>query len=335
MKKLLILLLSAFGIIAISFAVAGYVIVLKPNVARNGLLYIPTGSNYKTVCDSLFHNGFLKSQARFEWVAKYKKYPSKVKPGCYRITKNLNNRRLLNMLISGNQCEIKLSINNVRTVYDLAKKIGNDLESDSAQIIDAMLNNDFLIENETDSNNVISVIIPNTYNVYWTTSPEKFLERMLKENKKLWTNERLQKAKKLSLTPAEVVTLASIVNQESNKDDEKATIASVYLNRLKIAMPLQADPTVVFANSDFTIKRVLHKYLTIDSPYNTYKNKGLPPGPIHLPSISSIDAVLNPAETDYLYFCAKDDFSGYHAFASTLEEHNNNAAKYRIALSLR
>jgi UPF0755 protein len=335
MKKLFIISLSVLFIIVIFSAAAGYFIVMKPNIAKTGLLYIPTGSNYQTVCDSMLNHGFLKNQQTFELVAKYKKYSSKVKPGCYKITKNLDNRRLLNMLISGNQYEIKLSINNVRNIYDLAKKIGNVLECDSTQIIEAMLDSDFLTENETDSNNVISIFIPNTYNVYWTTSPEKLLERMLRENKKFWTEERLQKAKNIALTPAEVITLASIVNQESNKNDEKATIASVYLNRLKIAIPLQADPTVVFANGDFSITRVLHKHLALDSPYNTYKNKGLPPGPICLPSIASIDAVLNPAETDYLYFCAKDDFSGYHAFASTLKEHNANAAKYRIALSLR
>ncbi|HAZ24348.1 MAG TPA: endolytic transglycosylase MltG, partial [Algoriphagus sp.] len=180
---------------------------------------------------------------------------------------------------------------------------------------------------------IMSMFIPNTYEVWWNTSPEALFDRMYKEYNDFWTDERKKKAAELGLNPKEVSTLASIVQAESQKKDERAKIAGVYLNRLKLNMPLQADPTLVFALGDFSLKRILNIHKETESPYNTYKYAGLPPGPINLPDINSLDAVLNYEDHDYLYFCAKEDFSGYHAFAKTLSEHNANARRYQAALN--
>jgi UPF0755 protein len=333
-KKIKIAVVSIVLLLACLVSIA-YYIVMYPNIKNETLLYIPTGSNYNDVLDSLHSKNILKNTKTFEIIADYKKYSQKVKSGRYKISKSLDNRHLLNMLISGSQFPVNLSVNSCRTVENFAGKVSKVLEMDSITLINCILDSVFLEENSLTKETVPCIFIPNSYEMYWNISPEKFLQRMLDEYDKFWNESRRAKAENLNLTLQEVSILASIVGTETNKNDEKPTIASVYLNRLKKGMLLQADPTVIFANGDFTIKRVLYRHLNFDSPYNTYKYQGLPPGPIYLPSIQSIDAVLNAETTDYLYFCAKDDFSGYHSFAKNFIDHQINANKYKIALSLK
>lgn len=269
----------------------------------------------------------------FNWVAQKKNYTTSVKPGAYKIEKDWSNNDLINRLRAGIQTPVKVTFNNIRFRENLAGRLAHCLEADSAAFL-ALLNNDSLANRYgLTSENFTSIFIPNTYEFFWTTSPQKFIERMKKEYDIFWNESRKNKAAALSLTQTEVVTLASIVQEESNKNDEKPRISGVYINRLNRGWLLQADPTIKFAMRDFSIKRILTEYLKIDSPYNTYKYAGLPPGPINFPDIASIDAVLNAEKSDYLYFCAKEDFSGYHNFAKTLNEHNLNAAKYQRALN--
>jgi len=247
----------------------------------------------------------------------------------------MNNNELINMLRSGNQAPVNIVLHNIRTKPELASVVQEKLEADSLAVIRLLNNSSYLEDYGLDTETVRAIFIPNTYEFYWNTSAKQFFERMYQEYQKFWTEKKIEKAKKIDLSRLEVITLASIVEEETIKNDERPTIAGVYMNRLRKGMPLQADPTVRYALQDFTIKRILKKHLVIDSPYNTYKNKGLPPGPINMPSIPSINAVLHYEKHDYLFFCAKDDFSGYHAFAKTHAEHVRNARKYQKALNKR
>ena len=233
------------------------------------------------------------------------------------------------------QIPVKVTFNHLRTKEQLAGKISTQIEADSIAIINQLSDTTFLIETGLNNDNVSCLFIPNTYEFYWNTSATEFLNKMQKEYDKFWNNERLKKAATIGLTKFEVSALASIVEMESYKKEERPIIARLYLNRLKKGMKLQSDPTIIFAVGDFTIRRVLTKDLKIDSPYNTYLHKGLPPGPICLPSINAIDAVLNASKNDYLFMCAREDFSGYHNFAKTSKEHSKNARKYRRALNKR
>ena len=226
-----------------------------------------------------------------------------------------------------------VTFNNVRTREELAGKLAKQLQSDSLSFLTAFKNDSNAIRNGFKPETLPALFIPNTYSFYWTTTPAVFLTRMKREYDAFWNEARKLKAKALGLTTDQVATLASIVQEESNKNDEKPVIAGVYLNRLHKNWPLQADPTIRFALGDFTIRRILTAQLAVDSPYNTYKNAGLPPGPINFPEISSLEAVLNACVHDFFYFCAKEDFSGYHNFAKTLSEHNQNARKYQEALN--
>jgi UPF0755 protein len=237
------------------------------------------------------------------------------------------------MLRSGRQLPVKVTFNTIRTKEELAEKITANLEVSKEQFLaliqDSVYIRKFGFEEET----IMSMFIPNTYEFWWNTGSEALFDRMYKEYQSFWTEERKQKAQALGLTQQEVSTLASIVQAESQKSDERPKIAGVYLNRLRIGMPLQADPTLVFAAGDFTIKRLTAVQMAIDSPYNTYKYAGLPPGPINLPDINSLNAVLDAESHKYLYFCAKEDFSGYHAFAVNYNDHMTNARRYQRALN--
>lgn len=247
----------------------------------------------------------------------------------------MNNRALINMLKAGNQEPVKLKFHNIRKKESFAAYLGKELETDSATF-SKYLDSATLIEKfGFNPDNFYTMFIPNTYEFYWSVTPEAFLERMNKEYLKFWTPARLQKAKTLALTPQEVTVLASIVDAEALYDSEMPTIAGLYLNRLEKGILLQADPTVIFANNDFTVKRVTGLLLRKDSKYNTYRYAGLPPGPIGMPSINAIDAVLNREKNDFIYMCAKEDFSGYHNFAVTSAQHEVNAKKYRQALDNR
>jgi UPF0755 protein len=311
--------------------------IYKPNVVikegKETYLYIPTGSQYTDVLKSLHENRYVKDTASFSWLAKRMGYTTRVKPGRYLIEYNMHNRELISMLRSGVQKPVKVVFHNIRTTNQLAGVIAKQIEADSVSLV-RILNTQSRAENYGFSKETfIAMFIPNTYELYWNTSAEDFCDRMLKEYKKFWNSSRREKAGKIDYSPVEITTIASIVEEETQYNPEKPVIAGVYINRLKKGMALQADPTVKFAVGDFSIKRVLNKHTEYQSPYNTYRQPGLPPGPICIPSISSINAVLNYQRHEYLYFCAKDDFSGAHAFAKTLQQHNINADAYRKALN--
>jgi len=235
-------------------------------------------------------------------------------------------------LRSGNQQPVQVTFNNLRFISELAGAVSKYIQPDSVELLKKFTDPATFEKYGFTESTFHCMFIPNTYEFYWTTTADQFLERMSMEYKHFWNEERRNKATKLGLTPEEVMTVASIVQEESNKKDEKPIIAGLYLNRIKRGMPLQADPTVKFALGNFRIKRVLKSHLEVESPYNTYKYPGLPPGPINFPEIGSINAVLNAAKTPYIYMCAREDFSGYHNFAKTLSAHNENARKYREAL---
>ncbi|MCX6267301.1 MAG: endolytic transglycosylase MltG [Bacteroidetes bacterium] len=324
--------------ILLSLVVLWYYIGLtKPMIDLKGkkycFFYIHTGSDFKTVKDSLVRKGYLTDPDKFEWLAQKKRYDQHVKPGRYRLVNGMRNNVLVNLLRSGNQEPVRIIIQNVRTREELAGKIGRQLEVDSTQLITLFNDPSFLAGFGLSPPTLLVLFIPNTYEFFWNTSAGQLFKRMQQEYELFWTPGRKRKADSLQLSVAEVVTLASIVEKESNKKAEKPVIAGVYLNRLKNHIPLQADPTVIFAWNDYRIRRVLKVHTEIKSPYNTYYHSGLPPGPICLPSVSSIDAVLSARNHAYLYFCAREDLSGYHNFAVTLDEHSRNARRYQKALN--
>jgi UPF0755 protein len=331
---LLILLLAAVYI-----GYEAYKSFYASNVWLNGqtsaYVYIPTNANYNDVKSILYLNGLIVNRNSFEWMARLKQYPAHIKPGRYKIVDGMSNSALINKLRSGNQDAVNLVFNNIRNKEQLAGRISKEIEADSNSIIKLLNDSLYVAGFGMTPRNVITLFIPNTYQVYWNITAKDFVERMAKEYKKFWNNNRKAKLTEIRLTRTEVMTLASIVEKETNKNDEKPDVAGVYINRLHNGWLLQADPTLVFALGDFSIKRVLNEYKRINSPYNTYMYIGLPPGPICLPSISSIDAVLNYRRHNYMYFCAREDFSGYHNFAVTAEEHQLNANKYQQALNRR
>ncbi|OQY01628.1 MAG: hypothetical protein B6I20_07625 [Bacteroidetes bacterium 4572_117] len=296
-------------------------------------LYIPSNAKLNDVTDSLSKNKILKDTESFLWVADKKKY-KKPKAGRYEIKANMTNNDLINMLRVGNQKPVKLTFNNIRTIQELALKVSQKLEVDSITLVELLSDKQFLKTYKFSSNTVISMFIPNTYEFYWNVSAKAFFKKMNNEYEKFWTKKRLQKAKNMNMTQLEISTLASIVQAEqSMHNNEKARVAGLYINRLNKGMLLQSDPTVVYAIGDFSIRRVLNRDKEIDSPYNTYKYSGLPPAPINLPEISSIDAVLNYETHGYIFMCAKEDFSGYHNFSRTTAQHMIFARRYQRALN--
>lgn len=297
-------------------------------------LYIRTGSEFDDVYKTVKDQHLVKDTTTFLWSAQNMDY-RQVKPGKYRLEKGMSNRKLINMLKAGNQEPVKLGYQNVRLKETFAGMVSKKLEADSTSLLKLLDSAEFVNKFGFDTNSVYIMFIPNSYELYWNTSAEKFFSRMNEEYQKFWNPERKAKAKKIGLSTIEVSILASIVDGEALHDKEMPAIAGLYINRLNRGIKLEADPTVIFANNDFTIQRVLNKHLRKESPYNTYLNKGLPPGPITMPSINAIDAVLNYSKHNYIYMCAKEDFSGYHAFASTLAEHLVNAGKFQQALNKR
>lgn len=314
----------------------GYKKVFAPNTSipenEDFYLLIPTGSQIGDVRDLLKESGAIRNMETYEWVAGRKNYPNHVRPGRYRITNGMNNNELVNMLRSGAQEPVQLIFNPVRTLEKLCGIVGHQIEADSLDILLYLNNEDYISQFGFNEFTVKGMFIPNTYEVYWNSNADQFIRRMEKEYRRFWTEERKSKAEALGLTPHEASTLASIIDEETNKNDEKPKIAGVYLNRLKRGIPLQACPTLRFATGDYTIRRVLLEHMEINSPFNTYKHRGLPPGPINIPSIAGIDAVLNAEEHDFFYFSAKEDMSGYHYFSKTLAEHNRRARLYQEVL---
>jgi len=326
-------------IAAVVVAYQLYKVILKPNTWVKDdqaiSLYIPTGSDFDDLKVLLYEHGIVINRISFEWLAKKKNLKNNIHPGRYLLEDGMSNDELINLLRSGEQTPIKLVFNNIRTKEEFAEKISKQIETDSTEIIKLLNDSAYLGIFSFNLENIVSMFIPNTYELYWNMSAKDFMDRMYTEYNKFWNNERRQKAELLGLDPEDVSILASIVDRETAKNDEKATIAGVYLNRMKYNWRLQADPTIIYAWGDFGMRRVLNVHKQIDSPYNTYKYYGLPPGPICIPSVAAIDAVLNQEKHNYMFFCAKADFSGYHAFASTHAEHNINANRYRRALDQR
>ena len=299
------------------------------------VLYIPEGSTYSQALDTVKAHFSIPDPKAFNWIAEKKNYPALVKPGRYIIDYDMSYTGLINLLRSGRQTPVNVTFTNIRTLNDLAGKVGKQIDADSVHIINFLSDPDNYSKDGFTRETLISVFIPNTYQFFWNTSAEDFYSRMLREYNKFWNEERQEKAKAKNLSQIEVSILASIIDDEVAKPDEKPRIAGVYLNRLRRGIPLQACPTIKFALNDWTITRVLKAYLEVDSPYNTYKHYGFPPGPIGCASIESIDAVLNAEKHEYLYFAAKADFSGYHNFSRTLTEHNRYAAEYQRELNKR
>ncbi|MGJ8593715.1 MAG: endolytic transglycosylase MltG [Aquaticitalea sp.] len=333
-KKILI------AIVLIGLVVAGvvayniYSIMFNSNTAFNNdeaYILIPTNATYSDVRAQL--EPLLKDIESFDMLAEQKDYTNNIKAGRYIIKKHMNNNDIINS-IRINNVPLQLSFNNQETIENLAGRISSQIEADSISLVNVMNDPEFLKQNDFSIATSLGMYIPNSYEFFWNTSAEQFRDRMLKEFNRFWSEARLNKAKAQNLTPEEVMTLASIVQKETAKADERPRVAGVYLNRLKIRMPLQADPTVIYAikkssnNFDQIIKRVLYKDLELDSPYNTYKYGGLPPGLIAMPDISAIDAVLNPESHDYYYFVADVTNFGYHKFARTLSQHNVNRQEY-------
>lgn len=300
-------------------------------------ILIPTGADFEEVLERLDAKGLIESRAAFEKTAElmnYKKGP--MRSGRYKIEAGWTQVDLIRHLRNGQQAPVDVIINNERLLEGVAGKVAQYIEPDSLALISVFYDDSYIEKLGFNRQTLMSLFIPNTYELYWNTSAKGFVKRMKREHKAYWSkNNRLKKAEKLGLTPEEVYTLASIIEKETLHDKEKPRMAGVYLNRLDKGMLLQADPTAVFATRDFETTRVTNKHTKFDSPYNTYMYAGLPPGPIAMASISSIDAVLNYENHSYLYFCAIGDGSGYHNFAKTLAQHNRNAQTYRANLRKR
>lgn len=319
---------------AIVIAAIVLIAIVKNNssiVDEKSVVTLRKGATYEVLLDSL--GGKLSGEKRFRSVAKMMKLDHSVRAGRYELRPGMSARDVVAMFRGGAQTPLKITFNNIRTLDDLAGRLGNQLMADSAQFAELLDNDRTPARYGFTEAEFIGMFIPNTYEVYWTISPEALLDRLAQEYERFWSGSRADKLAALGMTSKEVSTLASIVEEETAIIDEMPAIAGVYINRLHRKMRLQADPTVKYAVGDPTLKRVLHKHLEVDSPYNTYKYAGLPPGPIRMPSIQAIDAVLNYQRHGYIYFCAKPDFSGRHAFAKTLSEHNRNAQAYSRALN--
>lgn len=296
-------------------------------------LYVSVKSDYGTLTDSLLPG--LRHRAAFRCYAGHIRLPETYKPGHYVLKPGMSVIEVARMLKLGIQTPVRVTINNVRTPAQLASKLARQLDADSAELVRTFTSPDVAQRMGFDSVTLFSMFIPNTYEFYWTVAPEEFVERMHKEYDRFWTKERDAQRKRSGLSRLEVMTLASIVAEETRKSDEMPRIAGVYVNRLRRGIPLQADPTVKYAMQDFGLRRILYRHLKYESPYNTYVNRGLPPSPICMPGINAIDAVLNFEEHDYIFFCARPSFDGYHNFARTLREHNANARAYSAALNRR
>lgn len=299
------------------------------------VLLVPRGADFEQLVDSLRAGPIIRDEQLFRWVAERKKYGERIRPGRYVITKGTTMNDLVNKLRSGDQDPVNITFNNIRNLPQLAGRISRNIEADSLDVL-ALLRDPATAKrlgfNEA---TLISLFLPNTYEVWWTVTPEELIDRFAEEYKRFWNPDRLAAASALGLSQSQVSTLASIVQAETGVFSDAPTIASVYLNRLRIGMPLQADPTLLFALGLDSAQRVLNAHKEVDSPYNTYKYKGLPPGPINLPEPRYIEAVLHPAETKYLYFCAREDLSGYSNFSTTYEQHLVNARRYQQALNQR
>jgi UPF0755 protein len=322
----------------------GYTNIFRKFYAPNVLLdsskdeefmFIPTGAVFTDVLMIAKTEKLVRDASSFEWTANLMKYPNSVKAGRYKLEKGMNNRELVKLLRSGQQTPLNLRINMIHYSEELAGLVGNHLEADSAEVHKLLTDHEFLSKYNVNPQEAFSLIIGNTYQFFWNTNATAFFDRMYNEYNKFWTEERLAKARTLNMTPAQISTMASIIQEEARQREELSKIAGVYYNRLRINMPLQADPTVRYLLKNKSTRRIYTKNTEIESPYNTYKYRGLPPGPIAIPQTDALDAALNPEKHDFLYFVAREDFSGYHNFSKTYEEHLINRRKYINALNRR
>ena len=341
-RKLLYIFLSILLVLTIYGGIRGfayYTNMQKPNIFVNRdkkeFLFIYENDSFEDIVKKMEKSGTVKDIKSFIKAAEKLNYPNNIVSGKYELVDGMSNGKLLRKLINGRQTPTRVTFNNIRTREALAKKLSSQLRMDSSAMICVLNDRSVLSEYGLTPATAICLFIPNTYEMYWDISPENLLKRMKKEYDIFWTEERLMKLNDVGLDRLEVSTLASIVEEETGKKDEKPIVAGLYINRIHKRIPLQADPTVKFAIQDFSLRRIYSEHLAFDSPYNTYKYAGLPPGPIRIPSIESIDAVLNYQDHNYLYMCAKEDFSGYHNFAATYQEHSKNAVKYRRELNRR
>ncbi len=333
MKRILLII---SGVVLLTIVILGYQVYHKaftantPNSLSDNVLLIPTGARLDDVIDSLTRHGQLLHEDRFRWTAGKMNYTdANIRKGRYIIPTGVSSKSLVALLRGGKQTPLSLTIQNVRTIEQMCGRVGGKLEFDSIDLV-MYLDQHFDSLAGTQPPTRLTRFLPNTYEFYWTVTPEEFCKRMLKEYDRFWSEDKLAKAKAIGLSPEQVYTLASIIEKETNYNPEKARMAGVYLNRLRDSIPLQADPTIVFALGDFELRRILYGHLQVDSPYNTYKNLGLPPGPIFMPGLASINAVLDREKHDYLYFCARPTEDGPgHAYASTLPAHHENARRYQ------
>ena len=336
-KKKILIPLIVFSTLLSTTSVYTYQMLFSPNFLINHpdkMIIINDDTDFKGLTNQLIEDTLLNDVISFSFLSKLMKYSENIKEGAYKVKMNMSNYDLISMLRAGNQTPINITFSYSRKINDLAQKISEKLKISEKDLMD------FITENSQsnygfDNQNIIGMFLPDTYEVYWDITPKNLLDKMKSEYDKFWNSERTTKLERVNLSKNEVITLASIVASETNKIDEADRIAGVYINRLRKNMLLQADPTLIYAANDFSIRRVLNKHKKIKSPYNTYMNKGLPPGPIRLSPKKYIDAVLNFENHRFIFFCAKDDFSGYHEFAITLSEHNKNARKFQRALNKR
>ena len=329
----IIIVTLLLGVIAASFA---HSIVFSNNISPQAsqFIYLEKEASFDDMLHILEKENILKNKQTFQWVAKWKNF-TRVRPGRYRIKQGMSNNEIVNMLRSGRQEAVSFTFNNIRTKEQFAKRVAEQLNIHPDSLLSFLNDEEKLSFYGVNPETALSIFIPNTYQIWWNISVDEFVEKMYNEYQKFWTEDRLQKAEKIKLSPTEIIILASIVEEENHRTDEQSRIAGVYINRLVIGMLLQADPTVKFALQDFGRTRILFSDLKTESPYNTYLHAGLPPGPIRIPSPTCVDAVLNYEKHNYLYMCAKDDLSGYHNFAVTSSQHAANARKYQNALNQR
>jgi UPF0755 protein len=306
----------------------GYYLLFASNTSQKYELKVKPETTFESLVKELNDSSVINNLSTFKTVASLMKYQGIVPSGRYLIKPGMTNRSLIAKLRSGDQDPLNLTFNNVWTIQELAGKLSKSLYADSLSLLNEFLSTSSLSKYNLNPQTALTMYIPNTYDIFWDITPEKFVQRMDEERSKFWTKDRLEKAQAINLNKEQVSTLASIVERESNNKKERPIVAGVYLNRLRIGDKLRADPTVVFANGDFLLRRVLFQHLNFDSPYNTYMYSGLPPGPIYMPSTNAIDAVLDHEKHDYFFFCAKPGYNSEHAFAKTAEQHQQNANIY-------
>ena len=336
MSKKYIFLIVGIILVVIATGITGIITVMNHpfRIEKNTYLYIDADDNTDSICHKLTTQLQASSLKGFKLLTTVGGLDP-IHPGAYRFSQSDNCLTVYRRLKSGAQTPVNLTLPSVRTVGKLLKTVSHQLMTDSSNLARLLMDSTYCAQIGYSTETLPCLFIPNTYEVYWTMTPEAFVKRMQKEHDRFWNKERIAKAQSIGLTPEEVATLASIVEEETANNAEKPMVAGLYINRLHADMPLQADPTVKFALQDFGLRRILHTHLETDSPYNTYKHTGLPPGPIRIPSIQGIESVLNYTRHNYLYMCAKEDFSGTHNFAATFSQHLANARKYQQELNRR